>query len=55
MFLIYIHPESPIGIGVAMEAAPVAWSVFFASAAKKEFRGVKMGVLGGLLGGCPLA
>ena len=30
MFQIYIHPESPIGIGVAMEAAPVAWSVFFA-------------------------
>ena len=25
-----IHPESPIVIGVAMEAAPVAWSVFFA-------------------------
>ena len=24
----HIHPESPIGIGVAMEAAPVAWSVF---------------------------
>ena len=30
MLQIYIHPESPIGIGVAMEAAPVAWSVFFA-------------------------
>ena len=28
MFQIYIQPESPIGIGVAMEAAPVAWSVF---------------------------
>ena len=30
MFQDHIHPESPIGIGVAMEAAPVAWSVFFA-------------------------
>ena len=30
MFEDYIHPELPIGIGVAMEAAPVALSAFFA-------------------------
>ena len=29
MFLIYIHPESPIGIGVAMEAGRLWRGLFF--------------------------
>ena len=43
------HPESPIGIGVAMEAAPVAWSVFFCSSAGRPPRSRPRVVHSGLL------